>query len=123
LGRAWASLAEMFKEDLRDEPSLRRGLACLREGAQAKSATSLEMLAEWLQSGIGCVPDAAASIDVWRRLLELEPCNAAFALARAYESGNGIPQSLALASDHYRLARKAGHPEALKSLRRLGAEQ
>jgi TPR repeat protein len=122
LSKAWASLAELYREELGDQASLQRGFACLRQGVQLRSASALEMLAEWLQGGIGCEADAAASVEVWRALMEIEPCNAAFALARACETGNGVEQSQAAAIDYYRLARKAGHPGAFKNLRRLGVD-
>ena len=121
--KALVSFADMCREDIGDDSSLRNGVGCLQRAVTAGSSVALAMLAEWTRDGIGMAPDAAASVVLWRKLLEVDACVAAFELAKAYEHGQGVDQSTSLAVDYYRMSREAGHPDALRNLRRLGAEK
>jgi TPR repeat protein len=121
--KALVSLAEMYREDLADDLSLRNGVSCLQRAVAAGSSVALAMLAEWTREGIGMSPDVTASVTLWRELLEIDACVAAFELAKAYEHGQGVDRSTSIAIDYFRQSREAGHPEALRNLRRLGAEK
>jgi TPR repeat protein len=120
--KALVSLAEMCREDIGDDASLNKGLGYLQRAVSMGSSVGMAMLAEWKRDGIGAAKDIPGAIGLWRRLVEVDAFVAAFELARAYEHGAGVEQSTKLAIDYYRTAREAGHPEAWKNLRRLGAE-
>lgn len=120
---AYVTLAELYQENIGDEASLRKGFECLRLAADASNIKAMTMFAEWLRDGIGCTANLSASIQAWQKLLPLDAMLAGFELARAYESGVGVPVSKDLAIEHYRLARASGHPDAYRNLKRLGAEQ
>lgn len=122
LKRAVASLADLYREDLADDASLKKGVELLRSSVASGNVFAMATLAEWLRDGVGGPSDATAAVALWCQLLEADSCVAAFELARAYEHGNGVEKSLDSAIKYFRASRAAGHPEALKNLRRLGAE-
>ena len=123
LGKANVSLAEVYIQELRDDSSIENGLAVLRKGTQQRHAPSMVFLGELLRDGVGThPPNLAAAIALWRELLALDPWVATFELARVYEVGNEVLQSTEKAIEYFRAAREAGHPEAYRNLRRLGAE-
>jgi len=72
--------------------------------------------------GVGMAADPHGAAILWEQLLATEPCVAAFELAKLYEGGTGVEQSLFKAAEYFRMARSAGHPDAYRNLRRIGAE-
>ena len=121
--RALLTLAEMFIQERGDPNSIEKGIALVRKGVELEHAPSITFLGEILRDGLGNhVPDLAAAIELWNRLLTLEPWVGAYELARVYESGQGVSQSTEKAIEYFKIARIAGHPDAYRNLRRLGAE-
>jgi hypothetical protein len=119
---AYGSIADVCREDLGTPDALARGYALLKEGANAGSLLALGMLADWTAQGVGTGADAVAAFKLWSQLLESDESVAAFEIAKAYELGEGVAPSKETAIVFFRRARKAGHPDALRQLRRLGAE-
>lgn len=123
LHKALVSLAEVYIQERGDPGSIEKGLALLRKGAALEHVPSITFLAELLRDGVGeHAPDLNEAIGLWQRLLVLDPWVGSFELAKLYESGQGVPQSTEKAIEYLKMARGAGHPEAYRNLRRLGAE-
>jgi TPR repeat protein len=117
--KALITLVDLYREDLADDDSLRKGLTCLRRGVDSGSLVALAMLAEWTQEGIGMAPDPVAALTLWQQLNEIDESVSAFEIAKIYEHGLGVTPSISTAAEYYRRARKAGHPAAFMNLRRL----
>lgn len=122
LKSAYGSIADVCREDLGTPDALARGYALLKQGADAGSLLALGMLADWTAQGIGTSADAVAALKLWHQLLASDESVAAFEIAKAYELGEGVAPSKETAIVFFRRARKAGHPDALRQLKRLGAE-
>lgn len=123
LHRALVSLAEVHIQERGDPDSIDEGLALLRKGASLEHAPSITFLGELLRDGVGKhPPNLVAAIELWQRLLVLDPWVGSYELARVHETGQGVPQSTEKAIEYFRMAREAGHPDAYRNLRRLGAE-
>ncbi len=118
---AYGSMADMCRDDLGTPTALAKGYALLKQGANAGSLLALGMLAEWTAQGIGTPADASTAFKLWSQLLKSDESVAAFEIAKAYELGEVVEPSLEIAVGFFRRARKAGHPEALRQLKRLGA--
>lgn len=119
---AYGSIADICREDLGTADALARGYEVLQRGTDAGSLLALGMLADWTAQGIGTPADAVAAFKLWSRLLESDESVAAFEIAKAYELGEGVDLSKETAIVFFRRARKAGHPDALRQLKRLGTE-
>lgn len=123
LPKALVSLAEVHIQERGSPQDINTGLAYLKQGAERQHAPSMTMLGELLRDGVaGLPPDLVSAVALWHQLLPIDPWVAAFELAKVYESGLCGPPSIDKAVEYFRMARRAGHPEAFRNLRRLGAE-